>query len=48
MFEDILDESENEVLKISDDEINSYIQNKLSKELFTMMKNDTKSTWAMT
>ena len=48
MFEDILDEAEKEVLNISDDEIDRFLEKKLSKELFTLMKNDTKSTWAMT
>ena len=48
MFEDIIEEAEKEVSSISDDEIESFLKNKLSKELFSMMKNDTKSTWAMT
>ena len=48
MFEDILDEAEKEVLNISDDEIDRFLKNNLSKELFTLMKNDAKSTWAMT
>jgi|LauGreDrversion4_2_1035121.scaffolds.fasta_scaffold1114699_1 hypothetical protein len=48
IFKDIIELAEDEVLNIQKNEIERYFEKNLSKELFSLMKNDIKSTWGLT